>query len=38
MEKLKEALKKPEMENYLVKIIQILNFIDMQGTHFMRYN
>jgi len=37
MEELKEALKKQEMENRLVKITWILNFLDMQDTHFMRH-
>ena len=36
MEELKEALKKQEMEYHLVKITRILNFIDMQDTHFLR--
>ena len=35
MEELKEALRK-SMENYLVKVTCILNFINLQETHFKR--
>jgi hypothetical protein len=35
-EELSEALKTPKLENYLVKITCILNFITMQETNCMR--